>query len=153
VENAHGFINELVVDLLCRREGEAVAIATDATWGWKASYVTGALMAERIHGFLGVEGPLSPEELAAIAGSARRLVGDGWWTWVPEAFISGYRDLEEAGTTPEAITAFLKSRPMSVLPAEFRLFCHALDRRGRVPVPMAFFAGGRGARRPDGALG
>jgi hypothetical protein len=144
IENAHGFINELILDVCCRHARGETGEQKAAGWDWKASYVMGFLIAERIHGFLGVQGRLTVDQLRAI-GSGARFMSDGEpWCWHQQAFEAGYLELLDAGTTPDAITSFLQSGAMPVWPAELRLLCHALDRRGRLPVPMSFFAGQRG---------
>jgi CubicO group peptidase (beta-lactamase class C family) len=145
VENAHGFVNQLILDVLHRRGSVERGGELALGWDWKASYIVGVLMAERIHGLLGVQRALTGEELGAMGCGARTMSDAEPWIWDQQAFEAGYADLLDAGTTPRAVTAFLDSDRIAVLPAELRLLCHSLDRRGRVPVPMSFFAGARGA--------
>jgi hypothetical protein len=150
VENAHGFINGFVLDQLDR--GAKAGIDADAgndldlrmTWDAKASYLIGVLMAERIHGFLGVAPHLEQDELRAMGTGGRFVSSADLWAWDQGAFEAGYLDLLAAGTTPGAIRSFLGSEDLAVVPTELRLLCHTLDRRGRAPIPMPFFAGSRG---------
>jgi CubicO group peptidase (beta-lactamase class C family) len=142
IENAHGFINEFVLELL---RGPERRDADTRTWDWKSSYIIGLLMAERIHGFLGVERRIARDEVVAMARGASFMNGNEPWSWDEGAFEAGYAALLEAGTTPDAISRLLHSGTLCVRHAEIRLVCHSVDRRGRVPVPMSFFAGARGA--------
>jgi hypothetical protein len=75
----------VVADAVARFCAEpARASARPRSWGWKRSYVAGALLAERTAGTLGVASPLPPTDARLVDG------------WDP----AGYREGLRAGADP-----------------------------------------------------
>lgn len=107
------------------------------SFAWKASYLTGVMMVERLRGLLGIEDLLTPqavEEMCVGTVADNPGVGD-FEIWESTGFRAGVQDTLKVGRTPRAIQAFLQSDDLSVPAEELRLLALRLGGYGELPVP------------------
>src|SRR5262249_35986760 len=98
-------------------------------------------MVDQVMGSLGIESPLTPAMIDAMARGAQANVAaqNGEAVWDQAGFRSGIEDLLPIRKTPQAIRAFLASDRMRVTPEELPLIYRSL---GGVPalIPNPEFA-------------
>lgn len=107
------------------------------SFAWRASYLSGVLLVERMRGLLGIEHPVTSETLDAMCVGAvpdRAGAGD-LETWHAEGFRAGVKDTLGVGRTAGAFRSFLRSDTLSVPPEELRLLSLGLGGYGDIPVP------------------
>ena len=99
------------------------------SWAWKTSYVIGLIMAERLRGGLGIEEPLTPEMIEAMARGAKVRAGGegkGILTWDPDGFRAGIKDMIAVEMTFEGIKGFLKSDRLKITSQELEIITKEL---------------------------
>jgi CubicO group peptidase (beta-lactamase class C family) len=138
----------LIAEWLVERLGTPAVARPPRSWAWRASYAMGLTMAERCRGLLGIEQPLTDELVDAMATGTRRCDG-GPAEWLPDAFAAGVADMHRSDMTPAGIRDLLASDRVAVGSEDLPLICRRFGRRGRLPVPMPFYAD---AEPPGSAL-
>jgi CubicO group peptidase (beta-lactamase class C family) len=109
-------------------------------WAWKASFVMGFVLVERVNGLLGLSRPPRSAEMLGAADRAWSS-SDEVCQWDLDGFLAGVAAMSELDPTPAAIEAFLSSDECPVSRAELDLVCLGFGRRGGLPVPMPYYAG------------
>jgi hypothetical protein len=108
---------------------------------WQASYLMGALLAERVYGVLGVPSRLDRDELARLSLDARSAAGvPPACGWDPDGFVAGVRAIEQTPLDPAALRALVGSDRFDVPSEEIQALCLELGVPGAFPVPMPFWA-------------
>lgn len=103
------------------------------SWAWKASYVAGLIMAERMIGGLGMKSPLTEEMVDAMAAGAQLAPFASSQVWDADGFRAGVKDMLSVDMTPDAITAFLRSDRLQVRYEQLDVLYRELGARG---VPL-----------------
>jgi CubicO group peptidase (beta-lactamase class C family) len=137
-ETAPGLVHGYIVDRLC--ESASRKRARVRSWGWKASYVVGIVMVERLLGTLGQRDALGDQAIEAMAMNARP--GESGWEWDEGAFRQGVADMLEVEPTAAGIRSFLTGPALRIHPAELELMWLELGGRGKPSVPIGFWADG-----------
>jgi len=134
VQRARELIPDFIITWL---ENEAVSVKRQPesqSWAWKTSYVAGLIMADRLTGFLGIEAPISPAMVDAMASGALTM-GEERDVWDAAGFRAGIADLVRAGRRRDAIRAFLRSEQAKVGPEELKLLWRQLGGVGDALIP------------------
>jgi CubicO group peptidase (beta-lactamase class C family) len=144
-ETAPGLVHQYIVDRLA--QASAGKRGPTRSWSWKASYVIGVLMVERLLGTLGVGTALPRRTIDAMARGARTVSDDGGsWRFDQAAFKLGVWDMLSVDPSPDGIRAFLSGEELRVDPAELRLLWLEFGRPGRSPAPIRFWAAAQTTR-------
>lgn len=135
--SAAGLIIDFVASRLERRP-QASEEPTSRSWPWKASYVMGLMMSERVYGLFGIR----PEpSSAAIDDIVAGAAGDtDTALWDPDGFRTGVSDVLRLPLTASSIEAFISSRELRVSREELRLLALEFGRAGDFPLPMPYWA-------------
>jgi len=90
------------------------------TWAWKASYVMGMVMVERIRGGLGINRPITPEMVEAMSAEPKVGVTSSRAkeNWDRAGFRAGVEDMLKVEMKPAAIKAFVESDRIRIGPEE-----------------------------------
>lgn len=105
----------------------------DATWAWKASYLAGVTLVERLVGVLSIDEPFTDEMLeAAVTGSP------GGTDWDAEGFRSGVEAARRLSGHPLEYTEFLRSNDVATDPALLPLLTKALGGTGNSPLQLDY---------------
>jgi CubicO group peptidase (beta-lactamase class C family) len=130
---APSYVLDAAVDRWTRlRRGEAPATAPRSL-AWRASYLGGVLMAERVGAFLAVSGA-GPASLADATG------GDAGWD--PDGFRAGLEDMIAVGPDGANVAGFLESGDARIAPEEVPLLSDALGGDGHVAMPLSLWTDG-----------
>ena len=103
-----------------------------ASWAWKTSYVIGLMIVDSTKGGLGIESPITPEMIEAMAVKAkvRTEAENGASVWDPAGFRAGVKDMMSIRMIPAAIKAFLESERLQVAPEELDIIFRELGGSG-----------------------
>ena len=103
-----------------------------ASWAWKTSYVIGLMIVDSTKGGLGIESPITPEMIEAMAVKAkvRTEAENGASVWDPAGFRAGVKDMMSIRMNPAAIKAFLESERLQVAPEELDIIFRELGGSG-----------------------
>lgn len=105
---------------------------------WRLSYLIGLIVAERCRGLLGIDDPLTPAMVDAMARSSDVRIASNE-RWDARGFTAGALAMAQVEPTPAAIRAFLASDRCALPPREVpALFAH-LRGVGELPLPVAFW--------------
>lgn len=90
------------------------------TWAWKASYVMGMVMVERIRGGLGINRPITPEMVEAMSSDPKvgAMSSRAKENWDPAGFRAGVEDMLKVEMKPTAIKSFVESDRLRINPEE-----------------------------------
>jgi len=134
-------IHQRITDFLVqwhRYEGSSSRKAPAAkSWAWKTSYVAGLIMVENMKGRLGIQSPLTPSMIDAMATGTRmspEARGDPA-LWDADGFGAGVSDMLKVEMTPEAVRAFLESDRMRIAPEELDILYREIGGRSAYPKP------------------
>jgi len=118
----HKVIFDFISTWLKYDEPDVMRDSSDPSWAWKTSYVIGLLAVEQIMGSLGIEDPLTPEMVNAMAEGAmlRTQSLNSGARWDPEGFRAGVDDLLQVPMRIQDIQAFIRSDKCRVTPQELR---------------------------------
>jgi CubicO group peptidase (beta-lactamase class C family) len=141
----HWLIHDDPASLNCYPEGELLADyaarwlrferpghrrgGTDLPWGWRAGYLVGLTMAERLTGALGDPVRLDAKAIYDVCRTARPR-----GKWSDDGFRAGVQDLLATDLTASGIARFLESDALQVPPAELWLLYRELGGTTGSPV-------------------
>jgi len=109
------------------------------SWAWKTSYVIGLMMGDRLQGGLGIDNPLTPEAIEAMARGTRVAPEvDSNSLWDEDGFRVGVEDILQVERTPDAIRSFMESDRLKVAPEELEMLHRDVGGQGVIlPWPVA----------------
>jgi hypothetical protein len=105
----------------------------EASWAWKTSYVIGLMMAEALHGTMGIEEPLTDDMIEAMAKGTRvrAYAENGVSVWDPDGFRIGVKDMLSVNMTVKEVRAFVMSDQLRIAPEELMILYKELGGRTR----------------------
>ncbi len=106
----------------------------DDQWGWKTSYVRGAIFAAAYSTWVGIPGEMPIDALEASIASTRLIPGERD-DWNPEAFRKGVADMNSTGLSLEGVVGFWGSEACKVSLDEAQTIYQELG--GLIPGTMS----------------
>jgi len=140
-EIAPGLTTTFIRRWLDGDEAARARASRETDWAWKASYMMGAMMVERVHAFLGAPGAIPDETISRLAAEAHVDAQDATKSWVPDAFRMGAEEMMRVEPTADAVRDFFASGRGCVTGADLPLLGLWFGRRAGLSVPHTAITG------------